>query len=72
MHNSVRHHRTARLIPAGLLLLGAPGVAEVSSSGEVSEVFVQSAEGARADRSSCGSAEGAQASVAGGIAVPLE
>jgi hypothetical protein len=56
VNNSVRR-RTIRLTPAGLLLLGTPGASEVSSSGKLSEVFVENAQGARADRSSCGSAE---------------
>ncbi|HEX5349365.1 MAG TPA: hypothetical protein VFW64_20040 [Pseudonocardiaceae bacterium] len=71
VHNSVRH-RNARLIPAGLLPLGMPGASEVSSSGELSEVFVENAQGARADGASCGSAECAQACGAGGVAAPLE
>jgi hypothetical protein len=65
-------HRSARLILAGLLVLGASGVAEVSSSGEVSEVLVENTQGVRADRSSCDSAECTQASGAGGVGTPLE
>jgi hypothetical protein len=71
VHNSVRH-RNARLIPAGLLLLGTPGASEVSLSGELSEVFVENAQGPLANRSSCGSAECAQACGACGVAAPLE
>jgi hypothetical protein len=59
-------------IPAGVLLLGAHSVDVVSSSGELIEVFVENAQGARADRSSCGSAECGQMCGACGVAAPLE
>jgi hypothetical protein len=41
--------------------------AEVVSSGEVGEVFIEDAKGARAYGASCGGAEGAQAGGAGGV-----
>jgi hypothetical protein len=63
-HNSVRHS-SDRLIPAGLLLLAAPGL--VSSSGEVGKLLIEDPEGTRADRSGRGSTERVQASGAGGV-----
>jgi len=47
-------------------------VVEVSSSGEVGEVFVEDTQGARADRSGCDSAECAQAGGTGGVGSALE
>ena len=44
----------------------------MSSSGEVGEVFVEDAQGARADRAGCGGAERAQAGCAGGVRAALE
>ena len=47
-------------------------IVKVSSSGKVGEVFVEDAQGARADRSSCDSAECAQAGGTGGVRGALE
>jgi hypothetical protein len=44
-----------------------PGVAEVSSSGELRKVLVKDTQGARADRSGCDNTERAQAGGADGV-----
>lgn len=57
---------------AGSVLTPAGGPRQISSCSEVSEVFVESAQGARAHGAGCGGAEGAQTAGADGVGGAVE